>query len=80
MVEAFIFFVHDSPMLDAPRQRLSTKEEWVQLCSLAQLFDMQELFLYALNGLKMMKKKRRSSGVEVVINGLLKVVKREGTF
>jgi len=81
-VQAFILFVHGSPMLATERCELRTERQWLQLGALAQMFDMRGLFDYAAEGLsgaveRQCRKRKRSSAVREVMGRLRRLVERD---
>ena len=54
-------FVHGNSYLDRKKAALKKKKQWMELLALAQVFDMQSLFLFALEGLKGCKNRNHSS-------------------
>ena len=53
-------FVHGNSRLEKKKEWLR-KKHWMELVALAQIFDMQSLFVFALEGLKKCKDHRKRS-------------------
>ncbi len=69
-------------MLEIERCGLRTERQWLQLGALAQMFEMQELFDYAAEGLSgavenECRKRKKSTVVWEVVGRLRKLIERD---
>lgn len=82
VVQAFVLFIHASPLRETEGCGLRTERQWLQLGALAQVFGIPALFDYAAEGLaaaveRKSKKRKRRRALWEVVGRLRKMMERD---